>query len=1607
MASNSAPKQWKLSENEDYTSYEAWRQNLLYHLTLQPKFVPYVKEGVTWKKKSAAAPKRGFTDDTDGDNKQTAEEKVAVLELMLGQIANFCPISRSLIIKKSTCLNDVWQQIRQYYSLQSTGGQFLSLSSVRLKPDERPESLFQRIYSFFEDNLLTTSCGITHNGETVEVDEEMTPTLENTVTWLWLRELHVALPDIVRQKYGTELRNKSLHSLKDEISQALPSLLDEVHSMEEPKVFRSGTGGKSYGRSFNNQNSRYKPSSKSCILCKTAGRSHSHWLSECRFLPEDDKRALARARAIQNAVDLPTGTGAEGYSDDPDTEEKPAPPDLPVHAYGVVTHKAPDYSVRPECSVIRRVSSVPSGTLDCKFGGKKVCVTIDSGATSNMVKADFIRYLSVPVVKSSQLACQADGKTPLTVVGEVHTEFTLGPHVFVFDALVINELDVDILGGMPFMHDNDIAIRPANSTLIIQWKDVIYYNKTQPSLPGSKVRRAFILRGPGKRTVLLPGDSLSLTVPEDTEDGGDWAVEPRSDNDTSTRWITPHETEIVDGSVKLINSSEDPVIIDKNSHVCQVQPVINPEYLASIVGYSSVVMNTTPKCIDNVPFSAAVSVDPDSIVTAAIKQQACDINRTYDKVFNPSIPLYNGRSGSICGNVNMGKVLPPQRKARLPQYNHERMNVLQKCMDELEDVGVLAKPEDVGVTVEYLNMAFLTAKSDGSNRLVTSFGEVGQYSKPQPSLMPNVNETLRIIGQWKYLIKTDLSKAFYQIPLNKDSMRFCGVSTPFKGVRVYTRCAMGMPGSETALEELMNRVVGHLVQEGVLAKIADDMYCGGCTPEETLGTWSKVLKCLADNNLGLSASKTIIFPKSTVTLGWVWCDGTLKASPHKVAALSSVEMPSTTGSLRSFIGAYKVLSRVIRKYAEIMYPLEQAVAGQQSADKVEWSDELRCHFKRAQESVNNCQIITIPRSSDALWIVTDGAGSRGIASTLYLMRDNERKLGGFFNAQLRKNQILWLPCEVEALSICMAINHFSPYIVQSNEQTHLLTDNKPCVQAYQRMCRGLFSNSTRVTTFISTVARYQVSVGHTSGASIPLTDYNSRNPVECTDRSCQVCKFIDETVSSVVRSVSVQEILAGKCSMPFLSRPAWIASQRECPKLRRVHAHLQQGTRPSKKMTKLREVKRYLQVATVSRDGLLVVREDIPFQGTCERIIVPANLIHGLLAALHIQFDHPTSYQLKRCCERFYFAINLDKFVTEITDACDVCAALKSVPRHMIQQSSSEPPVAVGVSFAADVMKRYKQLVLVLRETVSSYTVTMLVNDEGKNSLRSGIICLASMIAGRGKSVRVDPGPGLVSLVSDPELCANGITLELGRVKNPNKNPVAERCIEELGAEILKLNPHGETMSPQTLALATSNMNSRVRRDGLSSYEIWTQRDQFTGKQLNVADKEIITSQAKSRNRNHIHSAKSKSHGKAELPVNNVSEGSLVYVISDKDKTRAREKYIVVSKSGEWCKIRKFTKNQYRSKIYDVKLSEVYPITKPYHNTNFTDRETSLSLSSESDDHINEPDVHLSSPPPSQEEASSSESDNEESAINSRPQRQRRKPIWTKDYAMDDSYDSD
>ena len=202
-------------------------------------------------------------------------------------------------------------------------------------------------------------------------------------------------------------------------------------------------------------------------------------------------------------------------------------------------------------------------------------------------------------------------------------------------------------------------------------------------------------------------------------------------------------------------------------------------------------------------FSSAVRVDPNNLLQPDMQSSFRSLLSDFDSVFDPTIQGYNGAVGPFEDNVNMGPV-EPQRKGRLLQYARNKLVNLQSNFDELEKLGVFKRPEDINVAMEYLNTSFLFKKSNGGYRLVTAFADMGRYSKPQPSLTPDVDSTLRQIAQGRHIITNDLTSALYQIPLARESMKYCRVATPFRGVRVYARLAMCMPGSETALEELVS-----------------------------------------------------------------------------------------------------------------------------------------------------------------------------------------------------------------------------------------------------------------------------------------------------------------------------------------------------------------------------------------------------------------------------------------------------------------------------------------------------------------------------------------------------------------------------------------------------------------------------------------------------------------------------------------------------------------------------------------------------------------------------------------------------------------------------------
>ena len=456
-----APKLRVLTSTETQSSLDVWRETLIFHLILDGSFEEFLEDNFKWK--NIAVPDRGLQPDpTSSENPRTAKQKASSLKLMLQTIASYAPIiSREFIVSEALSLDEIWLRLRIHFGFRKSGALILDLTSLHQEEGESYEALWEQYHSFVTDNLLQPSDGITHLGSKVTNKEKISPTLHNMMVTLWLHTIHSALPSLVKQKYTTELRNRSLASLREEISESLDSLISQVNG-EGACIARAFYSKEGYGASrstFSKQRT-----TRVCPLCEATGRPSNHFLSECKFLPEADKKFLS-SRARSRAVDV-----LEEFSEDEEcTDIKQVHTDnnSDCSCKCGSTLQGKDIKIKKIQSSINRVDVVSSPCLWVKYGKHEVNLTLDTAAEADVMKLSFARKIGAPICSTTVGAVNADGKTDLKTVGEVHLTFSFENLRLRFDGLVVEDLSDDVLAGAPFMTVNDVYARPAHKKVFI------------------------------------------------------------------------------------------------------------------------------------------------------------------------------------------------------------------------------------------------------------------------------------------------------------------------------------------------------------------------------------------------------------------------------------------------------------------------------------------------------------------------------------------------------------------------------------------------------------------------------------------------------------------------------------------------------------------------------------------------------------------------------------------------------------------------------------------------------------------------------------------------------------------------------------------------------------------------------------------------------------------------------------------------------------------------------------------------------------------------------------------------------------------------------------
>ena len=1195
---------------------------------------------------------------------------------------------------------------------------------------------------------------------------------------------------------------------------------------------------------------------------------------------------------------------------------------------------------------------------------------IDEGSEVNCVDEKFINLNSIKSIPTPCSASSADS-TKMEVVGQTKDDLVItimhnNPVMWNLGrCVVVKNLSVDMLIGEPGKVDNKIItlphLRKVKTEDINGQTIVLNYSNKNTERHLCKVNAG---------EVLLEGESLRYKLPPHLEAEPVVAISPIRGNKTS--WIDPEILPVVMGHVEIENKSLRPVFLKRKAPFADMVNLIDVEVVKNanvnkVLEKQEDYTHLNPPTIltkdDN--YLEQIVIDPDNQLNDEWKKKFKDLCRRFSDTINPNPGRYNGYYGEIDNSLDFISTPPPAIKARLPNYSADKMKIMAQLMDKLETMGVLAKPEEKGVVPAFVVPSLLQPKPEkGEWRLVSDFTPLNIHIRKYQNVAPTIQDAKKILAKYKYNIECDLSHCFFQGGMRKEDIQYLATPHPYKGLRVYCVEPQGLRNASEHAYERLARIFGDLCMEEKMTRMADGLYIVADTVTDLFNNFCTVLSRARNAGLTFKPKKIVIAPRETVLFGWKKSDDGWKPTEHTISPLTKAEEPVTVKQLRSFIGSLKQLTECIKDYAILLNPLEVAVAGKASAERILWTQDLSDNFKRAKAALDNIETIFVAKPSDKLDVFTDFSESaKAVGGRLMITRKNDEGstrtlLGGHFSCKLNLHQKNWLPCEGEALGVRLLAKHFSPIIMENAGTTTIHTDNLPTVHAWKRMKTGAFSTSARVASFLTGLSALRVEIVHRPGKKLLVSDYNSRHPNSCAEKKCKICQFAfhlqktgDEAVPMVC-SVSVSDIENGSVRMPFTQRAAWTKVQTEDKVHKMLFKLIETSGTPERKKTKgdftrlkrLHNLYRTGQLK-IDSDGLVTVLHNDAAGNQTKAISVPHNFFPGLVHSLHLKLKHPSKAQMLRLVTRYFYCSGHTRIINDVVSNCELCRSLQELPKELFSESS-DPTPKFGKNFSADIIKKDGQLIFICREKLSQYTFSKFIVDETADSLRDGIVtAVLELMPEEGAVVQVDCAPGLQTLAAESKMDGSilkklGIFVDIGRTLNKNKNPIAENCIKEFHKERLRLNIPPGRLSEIDRAVVTKNMNARIRGRGFTAKEIAFNRDQVNNCLKPVSDDQLSSEQIKKRQDRHNKPKKKEENDAIEI-------GDDVYVKEDKSKQRGREKYKVVKlfekKDEKWAVVQK-NNSKFMAKEYEVKVAEIFPVLKNKSRVESSDEETKKAV---------------------------------------------------------------
>ncbi|XP_055523094.1 uncharacterized protein K02A2.6-like [Wyeomyia smithii] len=246
--------------------------------------------------------------------------------------------------------------------------------------------------------------------------------------------------------------------------------------------------------------------------------------------------------------------------------------------------------------------------------------------------------------------------------------------------------------------------------------------------------------------------------------------------------------------------------------------------------------------------------------------------------------------------------------------------------------------------------------------------------QPNQHPLPLPEEIFAKLSGVKIFSHIDLSDAYLQVPVEKDSRQYLTINT-HRGLFEFNRLPPGVKSAPGTFQKIVDAMVAGL--EGVETYL-DDVLVHGKNDKEHRDRLLKLLERIQEWGFTLRIGKCSFFMPEIHYLGFIVNHQGIRPDPKKTAAICNMPPPHDVSTLRSYLGAINFYGKFVRNMHDLRYPLDALL---QKDSKWDWNESCQRSFEQFKNLLRSDLLLT-HYDAQLETIVAADASNHGVGACL-------------------------------------------------------------------------------------------------------------------------------------------------------------------------------------------------------------------------------------------------------------------------------------------------------------------------------------------------------------------------------------------------------------------------------------------------------------------------------------------------------------------------------------------------------------------------------------------------------------------------------------------------